>query len=109
MKRLFLILALVLSAVVLLSPAKASASSDWYCTVPNQQDCVGGWNYWNHHYVKNLGSSVVYCAARQPNGAQQGYAWVYGGQEKTISGWNYNRIVCNNVGGSQTTLHIISY
>jgi hypothetical protein len=109
LKRYLLLAVCALAIFASVFAGSAKASSDWYCTVPAGGNCVGGFNYWNHHYVKNLGSSAVFCGSYQPDGTRQGYAWVYGGQEKTISGWLYNRVICSNQGGAQTTLHLIDY
>lgn len=110
MKKLLLILglAIALSAAVALFPARASAA-EWYCVINPGQSCSSGFNYWNHHYVRNLGSSVVYCSVTQPNGTVQSTAWVNPGQEKTLSAWVYNHITCQNHGTSQTTLDIVDY
>jgi hypothetical protein len=108
MKGLLLGLALVLSAVVLLFPAKASAGPNWYCTVQPGQLCIGGYNNWNHHYVQNLGGSAMLCGSFQPNGQAQSSGWVYPGGELWLAAWSYNHIVCYNA-TAQTTLHILSY
>jgi len=101
------LLVIVLSVIVLLAPARAS-SGTWYCTVQPGQNCVGGFNNWNGHNVSNLGGSSMFCGAYQPNGTQQGYAWVSPGETKHISAWLYNRIICTNA-TAQTTLQIYSY
>jgi hypothetical protein len=107
LKKLLLlsVLALAIFAGAFAGSAKAG---DWYCTVQAGQNCISGFNYWNHHYVLNLGGSSMFCGSYTPNGTQQGYAWVSPGEARNISAWNYNRLICTNA-TSQTTLHINDY